>query len=425
MKKLTFGVLFLLFLVLSCAKTEDFNDNGKKVFVRAVASDQRVKLYFYSCNYEHYTFPVISGYTCTPDPNAHFDVYQLHPDGTEKAKVASSVTDSFYMEGLPNRVNAYFKVKSRIGRTYTAESDIVIVTPGVYQQPERLTVPNLSNPFEYPYYSPDLNKLAQEVSNDTFSGVQVTQFNPPQTRYAPISFIGQMFWDASSRYFMGTTYYSGAWSDKYVALPFLYDTETDSLTLYDDLGNHDFPASVLAPDLQRFYFLSNQQNFYDYGLWTANIDGSQKRRLAPEFKFNYVLPDNKYNRPIVSLTCSNDGAVVYANFFSHEARNDQDGLYQINPITGDFVRLLDNTWQVQSAQPSPDHRRVVFLSYRSGESAFWLYDLSTGEVRQAAVLPFDLIYFFSNPISWADNEHIVFSVYTATGYVPYKVKLLQ
>ncbi len=417
------SAVFLCLLTFSCEKTETYGYYETRIFLRAVPDDQRVKLYFYLCNYHSSNFPTFPGFACTPDPNAYFDIYQLHPDGTEKAKLASNVTDSFYVEGLPNRENAYFKLKSRVGRTRTAESAVVVVTPGTYAPLERLPLsPSTANVF--PFYSPDVNKVVQTFYSDTFSGTEIKQFNPPKTRYAPVNLYGAVNWDATSRYFMGTTYNYGGSVSIYLTTPYLYDTEKDTLRLYNNLGNYDLQAPALAPNHQQFYFLSNEDNSYEYGLWTANIDGSQRRRLAPGLKYNYANPDYLYNQSLLNVTTSTDGTAVYASFYDYLGKNDDDGLYQINPATGEFVRLLDHAWQVQTAQPSPDHQRVVFLSARSGELAFWLLDLKTGEARQAAVLAANnSIFITQNPIYWSDNEHIIVTGVTTTGYILYKIKL--
>ncbi len=418
------SAVFLCLLAFSCEKTEIYDSGYYKpqVFVRAVPDNQRVKLYFYLCNQYISSFPGFPGVNCTPDPNAYFDVYQLNPDGTEKAKLASNVTDSFYVEGLTNGVNAYFKLKSRVGRTRTGESGIVITTPDVYAPLERLSLPQPASTGGVPYYSPDFNKFIRAFYVDTFSGVEIKQFEPPKTRYAPINFAGPVNWDASSRYIMGATYnYTGS-ASIYYTLPYLYDTETDSLRMYTNLGNYDLQVPFLAPDLQHFYFLSNEHNSYEYGLWTANLDGSQKRRLAPGFKFTYASPAYLYNQSLISLSGSNDGAAVYASFYTYFG-NEEDGLYQINPATGEFVRLLDGAWQVQAAYPSPDHRRIVFVSFRSGELAFWTLDLSTGAVRQVAAIPSNVSIYLQSPIYWPDNDHILVGAATFTSYVFYKIAI--
>ena len=416
------SAVFLCLLAFSCEKTETYEYYEPKIYIRAVPDNQRVKLYFYLCNQYLSSFPGFPGFNCTPDLNAYFDVYQMNPDGTEKAKLASNVTDSFYVEGLTNGVNAYFKLKSRVGRTRTGESEIVATTPDVYAPLERLPLPQPSLISSFPYYSPDFNKLVQAFYVDTFSGAEIKQFEPPETRYAPINFSGPVNWDASSRYIMGTTYnYTGS-ASIYYSLPYLYDTETDSLRLYNNLGNYDLQVPFLAPDLQHFYFLSNENNTYEYGLWTANLDGSQRRRLAPGFKFTYASPNYLYNQSLISLSGAKDGSAVFASFYTY-FDNDEDGLYQINPATGEFVRLLDGAWQVQSAHPSPDNQRVVFLSFRSGEFAFWTLDLSTGEVRQVASLPRNVSISTQNPIYWADNNHILVGAVTFTGYAFYKIAI--
>jgi hypothetical protein len=416
------STVFLCLFAFSCEK-EDIYYVESRVVVRAVPGDGQVKLYFYLCNQYLSSFPGFPGVNCAPDPNAYFDIYQMNPDGTEKDLLARNVTDSFLVEGLPNRVNGYFKLKARVGRTPAAESEVVVVTPGIYAPLERIpSPPGTANVF--PYYSPDMHKVVHAFYTDSFSGVEIKQFNPPKTRYAPINISGAVSWDATSRYFMGTTYNYGGSASIYFTVPYLYDTEKDTLRLYNNLGNYDLQVPILAPDQQHIYFLSNEHNRYEYGIWTANLDGSQRRRLAPGFKFTYASPDYLYNQSITNLVGSNDGLALYASFDTYLG-NDEDGVYQINPATGDFVRLLDGTWKVQAIQPSPDNQQLVFISTRSGEMAFWLLDLKTGEARQAAILPFGSVFVSQNPIYWADNDHIVVVGTTLTGYFLFKIKLIR
>lgn len=50
MQKTIFGAFFLLFLALSCEKTDASDYYESELYVRAVTGDQRVKLCFYLCD---------------------------------------------------------------------------------------------------------------------------------------------------------------------------------------------------------------------------------------------------------------------------------------------------------------------------------------------------------------------------------------
>lgn len=400
-----FAALFWLFLALSCTKTETPFYYENEVFVRAVASDQRVKLYFFLCNAN--TTGIVGGPTfgCDIEPNAYFDVYQMNPDGTEKAKLASNVVDSFDVQGLPNGVNAYFKLKARVGRTLAGESRIVQTTPDVYPLPERIpfTAP-ISAGFYY-FLSPDFNQVVYPINSDTLSGLAIQQLVPPKINYASIGLYTLINWDPSSRYFSGLFFEFTSTSPYYNRL-FVYDCQNDSLIRFDNLDIYDFQAPVLAADRQHLLFLSNENNLYEYGLWSVNLDGSQKRRLAPDFKFKYATPEQFYSQTNLYAAASSDGKAVYACFTSYN-KNEQDGLYQIDLATGAFTRLLDENWRVQLVQVSPDHRRLVFLSGQSGTQDLWVFELATGTTRQISSLPENLTLTGSYPIYWLNNDQII------------------
>jgi hypothetical protein len=401
------GAFFSLFLVLSCSKTENPLYYENEISVRAVASDQRVKLYFYLCNPN--TSPGIIGgpeFNCTFVPDAYFDVYQMNPDGTEKAKLASNVMDSFEVKGLPNGVNAYFKLKARVGRTPAGESRIVQTTPDVYPLPERIP---FTAPFAAGFYyflSPDFNQVVYPINSDTFSGLVVQQITPAKINYAPVGYSITVNWDPSSRFFSGLLF-EFTNNSPYFNRLFVYDCQNDSLIRFDNLDLYDFQAPVLAADRQHLLFLSNENNMYEYGLWSVNLDGSQKRRLAPDFKFKYATPDQFYSQTNLYATASPDGKAVYTCFTSYR-KNEQDGLYQIDLETGAFTRLLDENWRVQLVQVSPDHRRLVFLSGQSGTEDLWVFDLATGITRQLSSLPENMTLTGSYPIYWLNNDQIVF-----------------
>ncbi len=420
MQKTIFAVTFLLFLALSCEKTDTSGYYENEVYVRAVTGDQRVKLYFYLCNAN--TTGIIGGpqFGCDVEPNAYFDVYQMNPDGTEKAKLASNVIDSFEVQGLPNGENAFFKIKARVGRQPAGESQIVQTTPDVYPLPERIPFA-IAVPAGFFYnFSPDFNQVVYPISTDTFYGLVIQQLVPAKINYAPVGLPSFINWDPSSRYVSGILFQFTSVSPYFTRL-FVYDSQNDSLLRYNNLGNYDFQTPVLAADRQHLLFLSNENNLYEYGLWSVNLDGSQKRRLAPDFKFKYATPEQINNQTNLYVAASPDGKAVYACFASYN-KSEQDGLYQIDLATGAFTRLLDENWRVQLVQVSPDHRRLVFVSSQAGKNDIWVFDLATGAVRQVSSLPENITLTGSYPIYWLNNDQIVVTA-SEIGGVLYNYKI--
>lgn len=416
MKKLIFGALFLLFLALSCEKTDASDYYESEVYVRAVTGDQRVKLYFYLCNAN--TTGIIGGpqFGCDIEPNAYFDVYQMKPDGSEIARLATNVRDSFEVSGLPNGITAYFKIKARVGRSSAGES-AVATTPDLYPEPPLLELPfsNLSNIFYA--FSPNLNRIVQPLSS---LSAEVIQYEPFQTHSisAPL-YYDLVTWEASSRYFMSVKNLFDFAPPTHFKVPYLYDFETDSLRFFYGLGKLDVQSPVLTSDRQKFYCLSNQRDLYEYGLWLVDIATSQKEHLATKLK----IPYQSHDIPEACLAVSNDETTLYASFFNDTKQNNLHGLYQINPETGDVVQLLDNFWAVRAVRPSPNNERLVFASYISGELNFWSMDLNTGNARQLTALPPQADINNSNPIFWPDNNHVYVSVRIDGKCRTYKIKL--
>lgn len=412
MQKTIFGALFLLFWALSCDKTDSMLYFENKVHIRAVPDNQRVKLYFSLClNTTSNPEP------CAFDENTLFDVYQIKSNGSEIARLATNVRDSFEVSGLPNGITAYFKIKARVGRSSAGES-VVATTPDLYPEPPLLELPfsNLSNIFYA--FSPNLNRIVQPLSS---LSAEVIQYEPFQTHSisAPL-YYDLVTWDASSRYFMSVkNLFDFAAPPTHFKMPYLYDFETDSLRFFYGLGKLDVQSPVLTSDRQKFYCLSNQRDLYEYGLWLVDIATSQKEHLATKLK----IPYQSHDIPEACLAVSNDETTLYASFFNDAKQNNLHGLYQINPETGDVVQLLDNFWAVRAVRPSPNNERLVFASYISGELNFWSMDLNTGNARQLTALPPQADINNSNPIFWPDNNHVYVSVRIDGKCRTYKIKL--
>jgi Tol biopolymer transport system component len=413
MQKTIFAALFLLFLTLSCEKTDTSDNDKNKVSIRAVAGDQRVKLYFYLCSTVGGNFS-----SCEIDEDALFDVYHIKPNGTEIARLATNVRDSFEVSGLPNGVTAYFRVKARVGRSSAGES-VAATTPDLYLEPPLLELPfsNLSNIFYA--FSPDLNRIVQPMNLNPAMRAEILQFEPFQTQFISVLLSDLVTWDASSRYFMSVNDLFDAAPPTHFKMPYLYDFETDSLRFFYGLGKLDVQSPVLTSDRQKFYCLSNQRDQYEYGLWLVDIATSQKQQLATQLKIPYQSNDI----PEACLAVSNDETTLYASFFNDNKQNNLHGLYQINPETGDVMQLLDNAWAVRAVRPSPNNQRLVFASYISGELNFWSMDLNTGNARQLTALPPQADINNINPIFWPDNNYVYVSVRVDGKCQTYNIKL--
>jgi TolB protein len=114
-----------------------------------------------------------------------------------------------------------------------------------------------------------------------------------------------------------------------------------------------------APDSRSVVYSTNEG-----GLWVVDVQSKKKRQLT--------AGTTEEDSPVVSRA----GQVLYATF-SH-----QTDLYIQNVNGTGEERLTFHTQDNFGPQFSPDGKKVVYMSTRTGDAEVWLIDLANGNERQ-------------------------------------------
>nr|WP_255500889.1 winged helix-turn-helix domain-containing protein [Caulobacter sp. 17J80-11] len=114
----------------------------------------------------------------------------------------------------------------------------------------------------------------------------------------------------------------------------------------------------------RLVIASNRQSGASYSLWSLNARGSDWRRLTEDARAEYPS--------------SSDGETI-----AFQRRDWQMGLWSAPLDAGEPQRLTATSRRDRTAAPSPDGRRLAFLSDRSGSLQLWVAE-ADGRAHQVS-----------------------------------------
>lgn len=163
------------------------------------------------------------------------------------------------------------------------------------------------------------------------------------------------------------------------------------------------------------------------GIWIADVEGNVERRAAEFGSWPAWSEDDRslyisaaHNSPIniwkmdlesqelsqvtrgsgqdMYPTIRDKGGLAYSSF-SHTLQ-----LYRVNTTTGESTRMVGGTGRHINARVSPDGRKVVYQSGRSGNAEIWIHDVESGQEHQLTQHPKG----DSHPDWSPDGKQIVF-----------------
>ena len=395
-----FVLALMLLSFLSCKKDTP-SQIPPQVLASAIPRDGGVLLRFFLCNHRE---PAVSDIWCGVNLDARFDIYTCTAEGVLKDQIADQLAvDSLVVNGLNNDEVHHFKIRAMVGRTVAGWSGIISVMPGNYTLPEIVYRHSLGGAYDYRQFyapSPDGLQLPFAAVDDVSWRLMLEDRASGTIDTLPQRLISSVLWSPDGQNMLIFNF------DVQPHSVWRYERSTGLVTSYNGLPADCF-SFRFSPDGQQVCFLKPGAAINTYDVCTMNLDGTNIQLGVSDIKTeNNINP--ALGRPIQLLYWNPDQKTLYYNSYQIKDNFLQPiKVLRMNLETRQTEEVV--TWSGGEfvSSVSPDGRRIVFHSTRSGSSEIWLQDLETGYIRQLTNQRNTALSFGGDYFVWSDNYHFL------------------
>jgi Tol biopolymer transport system component len=159
---------------------------------------------------------------------------------------------------------------------------------------------------------------------------------------------------------------------------------------------------VFTPDGEKVSFLSSENNSRKeiYDLWTIDLATKEQTRIM-DFEEAGFYTYGRYD-------WAGSGEEVYLD--GGYDLNYKHDIYKVNIATGMITPVIQSRWHDRNPALSPDHKKIAFISDRTGTDELWVYDQINVKYSQVTGSIHDFDSRYTN-LQWLNDEQILITVF--------------
>jgi Tol biopolymer transport system component len=201
----------------------------------------------------------------------------------------------------------------------------------------------------------------------------------------------------------------------------LYTLANNSLQLLTPETNLFIRGPHFAPVRGDVQFFSTEALGNALNLWHVGLDGTGKARVPSALD---GLPLNTPNPEQVLISWDATGQNAYFSLRDEQYRIQ---IYHFDAQQNTLKTILENDdirYNNQLPLVSPDGKRLIFVSNRSGQYVFWVLETATGKLRQCSGTVSGLYLYTNGNSGWLSNTEFYATGITLAGSVGFYKMIL-